>query len=176
MQFAGNPSIVAPGWVKRSTHAAVRVSYAILLLYHTVLLTFHVWEGRLLQPEVSLRWLVGGLLFAGFLRLRRLNLSLYWGRKAMVLWLLVGLLHCHALAVPAVGEEAAGLPTTVVALLSQTTSLAAFAFGLWLLALRLRSRQHLVAPLRMAVVANSGRALSPSPYLYVISPRPPPIA
>jgi hypothetical protein len=71
------------------------------------LVAFHAWlfgdrllAGALAEPLVALRWLAGLVLLSGFGWLRRLDLPLFHGRKALVLWLLVVLLHVHAAWMP----------------------------------------------------------------------------
>ncbi|MGE3843236.1 MAG: hypothetical protein AB7I50_16820 [Vicinamibacterales bacterium] len=175
MQFAGNPSIVNLSWIRQLTRVATRLSYAALLVYHAVLLLLHVWQGRLLEPDTLLRWLLGGLLFAGFVWLRRLDLPLFWGRKAIALWALVALLHAHAVAVPGDGTVADARETAAVVLfLTQTVSLGGFAVGLLLLAWMLRQQPAVARTLRAPLVqALRGPHVS-SGYANVISARPPP--
>lgn len=96
MVSAGNPSVApATAW-DRLSQLATRALMASLVVFHVGLLLVHAVEGRLFEPAVSVRWFVGALLFAGFVALRRLDVPVLWGRKAVVLWLLVVLLHCHA--------------------------------------------------------------------------------
>lgn len=175
MQFAGNPSIVELSWVRQLTRGVIRLAYATLLVYHAILLSLHVWQGRLLEPDTLLRWLLGGLLFAGFVWLRRLDLPLFWGRKAIALWALVALLHAHAVAVPGDATVADARETAAVAvLLTQTISLASFAVGLLLLAWILR---HPPATPRTAgawLLHSTQASLVASGYSNVTSARPPP--
>jgi hypothetical protein len=72
---------------------------ATLVVLHASILWDRVANGRIGEPGVALRWCAAGVLVAGLIALRRRGVSLLWGRKALVLWLLVLLLHAGA-AVP----------------------------------------------------------------------------
>jgi len=74
------------------------VAIATLVLLHMAVLWDRVVHGRLTDPEVGLRWLGAAVLIAGLLVLRRLGIPLLWGRRALVFWLLVLLLHAGATA------------------------------------------------------------------------------
>lgn len=80
----------------RVVRAAGRLSFWALVTFHVGLLSVHVTQGRLLEPQTAGRWVVAVLLLAGFHRLSSLGLPLVFGQRAVVLWLLVILLHCHA--------------------------------------------------------------------------------
>jgi hypothetical protein len=72
---------------------------ATLVVLHASLLWDRVVQGRLSDPVVALRWLAAVVLMGALLALRRRGVSLLWGRRALVFWLLVLLLHAGA-AVP----------------------------------------------------------------------------
>jgi hypothetical protein len=74
------------------------VAIATLVLLHVAVLWDRVVHGRLTDPEIGLRWLGAVVLTAGLLVLRRLGIPLLWGRRALVFWLLVLLLHAGATA------------------------------------------------------------------------------
>ncbi len=76
--------------------ALTRLATAVLVVFHLWLLWTHIVTGRLLEPDVLLRWAVAAFVAAALLALYRLHLSLFWGRRAVVLWLLVVLIHGHA--------------------------------------------------------------------------------
>ncbi len=175
MTSAGNPSIGTPRWAQQALQAALRASYVLLVVYHTFLLAWHVWEGRLLQPETSIRWVLGGMLFAGFLWLRRLEIPLFWGRKAVVLWLLVALLHAHAALRPVEADGVPGQPGAVVALLIDDVRLVVVAFSLLLLAWCRRRQAVLGALRRSCWLAREPRVIEGLRfYSNVCSSRPPP--
>ena len=81
---------------RRVVHAAGRLAFWALVTFHVGLFAVHVVQGRLFEPETAGRWIVAVLLLAGFRRLSHLGLPLVFGQRAVVLWLLVILLHCHA--------------------------------------------------------------------------------
>jgi hypothetical protein len=73
---------------------------ALLVGFHAWLLAQRLAEGRIAEPAVVLRWLAGLGLTAALIGLRRAGVPLLWGRKALVLWLLVLLLHWSATPAP----------------------------------------------------------------------------
>lgn len=178
MRPAGNPSIVTRPLASPLAALASRLAVLGLGAFHAVLLIVHAVDGRLLDPGTLLRWIVGSLLCAGFLALRRVGLPVWWGRKAVVLWLLVVLLHCHAAASnPQAAEIWSGLPAAVVTVVADV-SLASTLAALGLLSLALRrsrqacsrsSRGHAVSDTFCVVCASTGFGV-------VTGPRPPPLA
>jgi hypothetical protein len=89
---------------------AGRAAVGILLLFHAWLLWAHATSGKLFEADVALRWAIAGFLALGFWSLRRFGLPLFRGRRAVVLWLLVVLLHGHAIWT---GDAGQVLPVTV---------------------------------------------------------------
>ncbi|RPH37119.1 MAG: hypothetical protein EHM91_15420, partial [Planctomycetota bacterium] len=71
---------------------------ASLVLLHASILWDRLANGRMSEPGVALRWLAAGVLVAALVALRRRGVSILWGRRALVLWLLVLLLHAGAAA------------------------------------------------------------------------------
>src|SRR5512134_2738482 len=69
---------------------------ALLAVLHAFILWDRVVHGRLSDPGVALRWLGGAALTVALLALRRRGVSLFRGRRALVFWLLVLLLHAGA--------------------------------------------------------------------------------
>lgn len=113
------------------------------------LIAFHAWlfwdqllAGRLLDPQVALRWGIAGLLTGGLLWLRRLNVSLLHGRKALTFWLLVVLLHCWSANAPGSALDAPlgdQVPDgTALYVLPVTAGPLAVGFGLLLLTFLVR--------------------------------------
>lgn len=74
------------------------VAVATLVLLHVAVLWERVTQGRLSDPEVGLRWLGAAVLTVALLALRQRGVPLLWGRRALVFWLLVVLLHAGAVA------------------------------------------------------------------------------
>jgi hypothetical protein len=99
---------------------------ALVVLYHAFLLWQRVADLTLLEPAVAVRWLATLLLLLGLFRLHHRGVPLIWGRKALVFWLLVLLLHVSFYGPLAEGVEASfdiqhaglmlALPATVVVL------------------------------------------------------------
>lgn len=82
---------------------------ALLVAFHGWLFTLRLVEGRFAEPGVALRWAAAVLLLAGLAALRRAGVPLLWGRKALVFWVLVVLLHWTAAPVAEPGLEVDGL-------------------------------------------------------------------
>jgi hypothetical protein len=101
--------------------AVLRVAaVAVLLVFHAVLLWTHLLDGRLFEPAVALRWTIGFVLLAVIAGFRRIGVPLFWGRRALVVWVLVALLHVGA-ATPATstsltGDDPAGMALSLVVL------------------------------------------------------------
>jgi hypothetical protein len=143
--------------------------------FHAWLLWEHASTGRLLDPATLLRWVAAALILAGFLALRRVGRPLASGRRALVLWLLVVLLHGHAVAGGAGETPVAAVPETVTVLLTQIAVAApAVVLGAGLLLLIARRR---AARLRACEAVEARRSVGSLPltgYLFRFSPRPPP--
>lgn len=156
---------------------AVVGASAILVLFHVWLLGGQVWAGQLADPGRLLRWVGAVGLFAAIVALRRQGGSIVFGRKALVIWLLAGLLHGPALSdrIDALGVPA--LPG-VAATLTQIAVASAAALGLALLVGWRAARRKSDALLRTDLVVNARptiHTLSPHALLPV-APRPPPRA
>ncbi len=80
---------------------------ATLVVLHVSILWDRVAQGRLAEPGVALRWLAAVVLIVALLALRRRGVSLLWGRRALVFWLLVLLLHAGAVAPQEAGSRLA---------------------------------------------------------------------
>jgi hypothetical protein len=85
---------------RRVVRAAWRVGATTAIAAGAALALMHVWifwdqltSGRLLAGASALRWTGALVLCAALDALRRRGISLWWGRRAFSLWLLVGLLH-----------------------------------------------------------------------------------
>jgi len=78
---------------------------------------FHVWlfvsqlgDGRLADVSVLARWGVAAGLGVALWYLRRQNVPLFWGRKAVAVWLLAASLHA-----PSLTDRLAAVDTTASA-------------------------------------------------------------
>ncbi len=140
-----------------------------LTLFHSQLLWQRIATLTLFEPLVALRWSAAALLLAGFVVLQRSGVSVIWGHKALILWLLV--LLCHAGTMSPVGQQPLAEPGLLLSL------------SLWGFALRAilgeldrlagGGSPHLVRILpasRPPGLPTDPRVLDP------LSPRPPPTA
>ena len=136
-----------------------------LTLYHGLLLGQRIADLTLLQPLVALRWGAAALLAIGLIQLQRSGVSLLWGRRALILWLLVLLLHAGS--VPAVGVQLLAEPGLLLPL------------SFWAFALRavLGDRRWATAPAPClpALRDRPGRPPREPGLLAPLSPRAPPI-
>ena len=64
-----------------------------LIGLHIRLLWLRFAEGSLWSPMVAARWVAAVVLCVTLLLLRRAGIPLFWGRKALVFWVLVLVLH-----------------------------------------------------------------------------------
>lgn len=148
-----------------------------LVAYHGWLLASQLVDGRLSEPWLLTRWIVGAGLVVGLVAIRRTGSSL-WSHKAIAIWVVAALLHGpavvagygDALSSPALPEAAA----TVV--LQLATASAVLGLGLWLV-FGLLGRNH-GRPLNIrwllaAAPASGRRAPGFTP---PFCPRPPPHA
>jgi hypothetical protein len=185
MRNAGYPSpartlgraVVTPEshWGASVRLVAGRSIAGALAGFHTWLFWVHATTGRLLDPATALRWVAAALILAGFLTLRRVGRPLTSGRQALVLWLLVAMLHGHAMVGAAQGVQAASVPETVSVLLTQiATAAPAVLLGAGLLLLL--ARRHVDRPraLALAEVRRFSCGTPLSGHVFPFSPRPPP--
>jgi len=162
-------------WAASVRLAAGRSAAVVLAGFHSWLFWVHVSTGRLLDPATTLRWVAAALILVGFLTLRRVGRPLTSGRQALVLWLLVAMLHGHAMAGAARSVEAASVPETVSVFLTQiATAAPAVLLGAGLLLLL--ARRHIDRPraLAPAEVRRFSCGTPLSGHVFRFSPRPPP--
>lgn len=154
--------------------AAARLALTVMVAFHAWLLWTHLIGGKTLEPRTAVRWIVAAVVLVGFRALQRRGLSLFWGKRAVVLWLLVVVIHCHAVWSAETIPVELGIPETITALAQLTapvvTVLGLFVLGL--LAARL-TRWTAAAPLFAHPVRVAG--VPASGYLFTFSPRPPPL-
>jgi hypothetical protein len=159
---------------RRVVHASGRLAFWALVTFHVGLFAVHVIQGRLFEPETAGRWIVAVLLLAGFRRLSHLGLPLVFGQRAVVLWLLVILLHCHAGWANGSASLDLAVPETLGALSQLTGSLTVLGALLVVLLVALQrlrrdGRAALAAPVILAGLASPG-------FVFGFAPRPPPLA
>jgi hypothetical protein len=162
-------------WAAEVRLVAGRSIAAALAGFHSWLFWVHATTGRLLDPATALRWVAAALILAGFLTLRRVGRPLTSGRRALVLWLLVAMLHGHAMVGAAQNVQAASVPETVSVLLTQiATAAPAVLLGAGLLLLL--ARRHVDRPraLALAEVRRFMCGTTLAGHVFRFSPRPPP--
>jgi hypothetical protein len=117
-----------------------RTFWAAVVVFHAALLLSHAESGRLFEPVTATRWLVGLALVAGLHGLRRCG-AVFRGRRAVVLWLLVILLHGHAAWSPSAVDAAGGWPALLTLQVGSGAMFGASLTVLGRLALALRRRR-----------------------------------
>jgi hypothetical protein len=160
--------------LRHVVHAVGRVVFVALVAFHAWLFCAHVIEGRILEPQTAGRWVVAVLVLVGFRRLSRLGLPLAAGRRAIVLWVLVLLLHAHAVSAGGAASVELGIPETLGALAQITGSVSVLGALLvvllaTLLRLRLDGRAAPAAPVVLAGLPSPG-------FVFSFAPRPPPLS
>src|SRR5262245_57290727 len=151
----------------------------VLTATGALLVGFHVWlfvsqlgDGRLADVSVLARWGAAAGLGLALWYLRRQNVSLIWGRKAVAVWLLAAVLHGPALTdrLAAVDSLASA---EVTAILLQVTAGVTWLTLLALVAVTVRSRasaagRWLLVALPVSRLATIRLRSTP------LAPRPPP--
>lgn len=159
-------------WLGR---VAAWTASAALVGFHVWLLGVHASSGRLFEPAVALRWVLGLGLFGALVAFRAVGLPALLGRRAAVVWLLVSLLHWQAMSASAPSAIPAdlGLPVEIVA--SASATLAAAAVGVLLVAALIALRRFAMPQVRARVVRTTVSRLTPSlAHLRILGCRPPP--
>lgn len=146
----------------------------LLVLFHAWLLGSQMWDGQLAEPGLVLRWVIGMGLVAALAGLRRRGASMFWGRKAVAIWLLAALLHGPALTSSADPHASPAIPESVTALVQIAAASVTLGLGLLLVALIGRLPAPAMAFVRLAATRpvrafRSGR-------VHRFAPRPPPSA
>jgi hypothetical protein len=126
--FRSASGLSRAGWcVVRSAGA---LALAALAVFHISLLWDRLAGGQLLDPVVAARWLGAAALTAGLVALRRRGVSLVAGRRALVVWLLVVLLHWSATPGAAVADDGQQSPSDVIFVVPSTAAAALLGVGL----------------------------------------------
>ncbi len=82
---------------------AIRALWAALLWLHAHLLWERITDLTLFEPLVAFRWGAAVLTIAALVRLQHIGVPLFRGRRALILWLVILLLHAGSAA--AVGSQ-----------------------------------------------------------------------
>lgn len=156
---------------------ALRVLGGLLLAalagFHVWLLGFHLYTGEAFEPTTAVRWALAALVFAGFRALSRRGLPLFFGRRAVGLWLIVVVIHVSTPWDGGGVALSAAVPESVTAL-AQLSAAATVLGTLFAAALALRAalpaagRTGRAAPALVAGLPSTG-------FVHRFSPRPPPL-
>ncbi len=145
----------------------------LLALFHAWLLLGQLWDGRLAEPDLILRWLVAAGLMGGLVGVRRSGESIVWGRKAVSIWLLSALLHGPAMADANAGQFSLPVTpaavSTVLQLLTASVTLGLSLALAWAALGTIAARRRCWA--FATIPSRAARVQSPSPRF---APRPPP--
>lgn len=120
--------------------AAGAAGAAGLMVFHARLLWLRASGGSILDSSVGLRWGLAALLLGAALALRRRALWLPNGRRALIFWLLVAVLHWNA-GSPETRLALADSQFAVDTLVLLPAASAGFAFGAGLVLLSLGRRR-----------------------------------
>jgi hypothetical protein len=153
-----------------------RTFWAVVAVYHAALFVSHAESGRLFEPVTATRWLVGLALVAGLYGLRRCGGAVFAGRRAVVLWLVVILLHGHAAWSPSAPDASGGWPALLTLQVGSGAMFGASLVVLDLLAVALRRRRvRRLLPTAPWVTVSGTAGFSEAAGSGVASlPRPPP--
>ena len=139
------------------------VSALALIAFHLWLFWDHVQVGRLADPLTAVRWAGSALLAASLVALHRTHASLFHGRRALVIWLLIALVHVGpgtAADADAAAPHAPGVVFVVPAIAG------AALFAAWALLRAVGARRSALHRLPATLVARIARRLRPrSPFL-----------
>ena len=154
---------------------ALRAAGAVLALFHVWLFAGQLWDGRLADPALLLRWIGAGVLVAALVVLYRQGISIVHGRKAVAIWLLAALLHGPAVAqsIEGIGEPA--LPTIVAALGQFAAASAVAGLALALAWIRRRRRDGVASQGVRIPIARVRAGQSSGHSFSRFAPRPPPV-
>ncbi len=119
---------------------AAGAGVAGLVAFHGWLLWDRLAGGDLLDPGVAFRWSVAALLVLALAGLQRAGAPLVRGRRALVVWLLVALLHWSTGTTAAPTAALTSSPASVIFVLPTTG--AAALMGLGLLAALIAARRR----------------------------------
>ncbi len=154
---------------------ALATAGLLLVLFHGWLFVGQVWTGELADLTLVARWLISGGLVWGLYQLKRQGAPIFFGRKAVALWVLAALLHGPALAerIAAPGDPAIH---EIVATVAQIVTGAAAVVGLVLFTGLLSSTRRRTPTVFTAIRSDHAieGALAPGT-CFRFAPRPPPV-
>lgn len=154
---------------------ALATAGLLLVLFHGWLFVGQVWTGELADLTLVARWLISGGLVWGLYQLKRQDAPIFFGRKAVALWVLAALLHGPALAerIAAPGDPAIH---EIVATVAQIVTGAAAVVGLVLFTGLLSSTRRRTPTVFTAIRSDHAieGALAPGT-CFRFAPRPPPV-
>ena len=145
----------------------------LLVLFHAWLLGSQLWDGRLAEPDLVARWTIAAGLVAALLGLRRTGAPIWWGRKAVSIWVLAALLHGPTMVAGSGRFESPALPEAVTAVMQIAAAAVMLGLGLAVLA-ALAARVFDARRSRLRTVPIQARGPSARSRLPVCAPRPPP--
>lgn len=157
-----------------AVRALGRLAFAALVAFHAWLLLLHVAGGRAFEPATAARWALSVLVLAGFVALRRRGIALFAGRRAVVLWLLVVVIHCSAVWDGGAGVFERAIPEAAAAVAQ--FSFATAVIGLALLASLASSARPWMGRRAASAVPGFIAGLPATGLVFSFSPRPPPLA
>jgi hypothetical protein len=141
-----------------------------LVFFHVALFVGQAGAGRLVEPALAAKWGVSVLLCLALVGLRRAGVPLFWGRRALAVWLLAGLLHWNTAAAPEPGQPL--LPQVIVELQS-SAGLVLLGTGLLLAMLTVRRAQAIRARHPLPRAARAIGCASPLLSVHLASRAPP---
>lgn len=131
--FRSGSGLSRAAW--RVVRGAGVLALAILAIFHVSLFWDRLVDGQLLDPLVAGRWLAAAGITAGLIALRRCGVSLVSGRRALVVWLLVVLLHWTARPGSVVADQGQPATSDLIFVVPSTAAAALVSFGLLVAAL-----------------------------------------
>jgi hypothetical protein len=99
-----------------SFSGAMAAVVVALVVFHASLLWTQIGNGRLLDPAVATRWALSAVLLGVLVALWRTGVPLFWGRRAVVVWVLAGLLHWNVSPAPDLDPAGSSPPAAQVLL------------------------------------------------------------
>jgi hypothetical protein len=154
---------------------AAALAITVLVVFHASILYNHLVDGTLADPVVAFRWAIGGVLACLLVVFQRMGAPLLQGRRALVVWVLVALLHVSAartLTVSLINVT----PEDAAAVLVVLPAAAPVLLGAMLLVVMALVSATTSAPgLRQAWLAHDADArLAANPLVPLLPPRAPP--
>jgi hypothetical protein len=153
--FRSGSGLSRAGW--RVLRGAGLFALAALAVFHASLLWSRLVDGQLFDPLVAVRWIGAAGLTAGLVALRRRGVSLVSGRRALVVWLLVVLLHWDATPAVAVADGSQPSASELIFVLPSTAAAALVGLGLLIATLAASRVRPAIACLCTMEPSDAGR-------------------